>query len=80
MYSLATGQAVQMVSGIDEMTAKSKAYYMGGAALQRWHRDLLIQTMKSEGFTVYTFEWWHFDFKGWEKYPSLNLSFDELLK
>ena len=80
LYSLATGQPVQMVSGIDEMTAKSKAYYMGGAALQRWHRDLLIQTMKSEGFTVYTFEWWHFDFKGWEKYPILNLSFDELMK
>jgi CubicO group peptidase (beta-lactamase class C family)/D-alanyl-D-alanine dipeptidase len=79
LYSLATGQPVQMVSGIDEMTARSKAYYMGGAALQRWHRDLLIQIMKSEGFTVYPYEWWHFDFKGWEKYPILNLSFDELM-
>ena len=79
LYSLATGQQVKMVSGIDEMTGKSKAYYMGGAALQRWHRDLLIQVMKSEGFTVYPYEWWHFDFKGWEKYPILNLSFDELM-
>ena len=79
LYSLATGQQVKMVSGIDEMTGKSKAYYMGGAALRRWHRDLLIQVMKSEGFTVYPYEWWHFDFKGWEKYPILNLSFDELM-
>ncbi len=80
LYSLATGQPVRMVSGIDEMTGKSKAYYMGGTALQRWHRDLLIQAMKSEGFTVYPYEWWHFDFKGWERYPILNLSFDELTK
>jgi len=78
LYSLATGQPVQMVSGIDEMTGKSKAYYMGGTTLQRWHRDLLIQAMKSEGFTVYPYEWWHFDFKDWEKYSILNLSFDEI--
>jgi D-alanyl-D-alanine dipeptidase len=62
------------------MTDKSKAYYMGGEALRRWHRDLLIQVMKSEGFTVYLYEWWHFDFKGWEKYPILNLSFDDLIQ
>jgi CubicO group peptidase (beta-lactamase class C family)/D-alanyl-D-alanine dipeptidase len=80
LYSLETGQPVQMVSGIDEMTDKSKAYYMGGEALRRWHRDLLIQVMKSEGFTVYLYEWWHFDFKGWEKYPILNLSFDDLIQ
>jgi D-alanyl-D-alanine dipeptidase len=29
--------------------------------------------MEDEGFTVYEFEWWHFDYKDWRKYPVLNV-------
>jgi len=25
-------------------------------------------------------EWWHFDFRGWERYPILNVPFEQLQK
>ena len=34
--------------------------------------------MEIHGFQVYQFEWWHYDFKGWQNYPILNLDFDQI--
>ena len=34
--------------------------------------------MEDEDFTVYEWEWWHFDFNDWRHYPILNLTFDKL--
>ena len=34
--------------------------------------------MEEEGFTVYPFEWWHFDYKDWQKYPILNIPFSQI--
>ena len=48
MYDLKTGVPVNMVSGIDEMSGRSNAYYMGGTSLQRWHRDLLRMLWKKK--------------------------------
>jgi hypothetical protein len=34
--------------------------------------------MEAEGFTVYEAEWWHFDYRDWQKYPILNERFDRI--
>jgi hypothetical protein len=34
--------------------------------------------MEADGFTVYEAEWWHFDYKDWEKYPIGNLRFENI--
>ena len=34
--------------------------------------------MEAEGFDVYEFEWWHFDYGDWSRYPISNLTFDAL--
>jgi D-alanyl-D-alanine dipeptidase len=34
--------------------------------------------MEAAGVRVYSFEWWHFDFQGWEKFPLLNETFDKI--
>ena len=34
--------------------------------------------MEAEAFTVFEFEWWHFDHRDWAKYPILNLPFEEI--
>ena len=34
--------------------------------------------MEREGFDVYEFEWWHFDYRDWEQYPILNETFEDL--
>lgn len=78
LYDLATGQPIQMVAGYDEFSPRSFPQYPGGTSRQRWYRELLRRTMESEGFTVYEYEWWHFDYKDWKKYRIGNATFEEL--
>jgi D-alanyl-D-alanine dipeptidase len=73
LYDLKTGQPAEMVGLYDEMSERSYPDYPGSTALARWHRQLLRRVMEDEGFTVYEFEWWHFDYKDWRKYPVLNV-------
>jgi CubicO group peptidase (beta-lactamase class C family)/D-alanyl-D-alanine dipeptidase len=78
LYDLATGEPVLMVGGYDEMSERSFPDYTGGTSLQRWHRELLRSAMEEQGFRVYEYEWWHFDYQDWAEYPILNLTFEEL--
>lgn len=78
LYDRATGAPVEMVGTYDETSDRSYANYPGGTSLQRWHRALLRHAMEAQGFTVYSAEWWHFDYRGWSEYPILNIPFDEI--
>ncbi len=78
LYDLASGEAVQMVGGYDEFTERSYPDYPGGTSRQRWLRELLREAMEAQGFAVYEFEWWHFDYEDWRLYPILNLTFDRI--
>ena len=78
LYDLETGQPVPMVAGYDEFSPRSFPRYPGGTARQRWHRQLLRRVMEAEGFTIYEFEWWHFDYQDWRKYRIGNATFEEL--
>jgi D-alanyl-D-alanine dipeptidase len=73
LYDLATGRPVTMPSGYDEFTERAYPDYPGGTDAQRRRRALLRAALEAEGFTVYQYEWWHFDFRGWERYPVLNV-------
>jgi D-alanyl-D-alanine dipeptidase len=73
LYDLKTGKPAEMVGLYDEMSERSYPDYPGGTSLARWHRLQLRRAMEAEGFTVYDFEWWHFDYKDWAKYPILNV-------
>jgi len=78
LYNLKTGKPVEMVSTYDETTDRAHPDYPGGTSLQRWHRDLLRSAMEADGFTVYEAEWWHFDYKDWQKYPIGNQRFERI--
>lgn len=78
LYDLATGKPVDMVSTYDETSDRAFANYPGGTSLERWLRALLRHAMEAEGFTVYHAEWWHFDYKGWNEYPILNIPYDQI--
>jgi D-alanyl-D-alanine dipeptidase len=75
LYDLKSGKPVEMVSTYDETTDRAYPNYPGGTSLQRWHRDLLRGAMEAEGFTVFEAEWWHFDYKDWQRYRIGNLRF-----
>lgn len=78
LYDLKTGEPVEMVAGFDEFSDRSFADYVGGTSLQRWHRELLRTVMESEGFTVYQWEWWHFNHADARKYPVMNIVFEDI--
>lgn len=78
LYELSSGRMVSMPGRYDEMSARSYSLYVGGTSLERWRRDMLKEAMEAEGFDVYPYEWWHFDFKDWESYPLLNVDFSDI--
>ena len=78
LYDLKTGKPVEMVSTYDETTERAHPNYPGGTSLQRWHRDLLRAAMEADGFTVYEAEWWHFDYKDWQRYRIGNQRFEDI--
>ncbi len=78
LCDLATGRPAVMPGGYDEMTERSHPTYRGGTSEERWLRDLLRSAMEAEGFAVYEFEWWHFDYRDWREYPVLNVPFEKL--
>jgi D-alanyl-D-alanine dipeptidase len=80
LYDLRTKKPIEMVSTYDETTDRAYPDYPGGTSLQRWHRDLLRSALEAEGFKVYPAEWWHFDFNDWQKYPIMNVRFDQISK
>ena len=78
LYDLKTGKQLEMTGGYDEMSERSYASFPGGTSLERWNRDLLRTAMTMQGFKVYDFEWWHFDYKDWRKYRIGTNTFEEL--
>jgi D-alanyl-D-alanine dipeptidase len=78
LYEVKTGKQVEMTGGYDEMSERSYPGFPGGTSLERWHRDLLQKAMEMRGFTVYGWEWWHFDYKDWKRYPIGTKTFEEL--
>jgi D-alanyl-D-alanine dipeptidase len=78
LFDVKTGEPVDMPSLYDEMTERAYANYAGGSAEQRRLRDLLRRHMEAEGFAVYEFEWWHFDYRDWKSYAILNVRFEDI--
>lgn len=76
LYDLKTGEPIWMGAGYDEFSPRSFPDYPVDSSSARWHRELLRRSMEAEGFTIYEFEWWHFDYQAWQKYPILNKKFD----
>ncbi len=78
IYDLKTGELLEMPSDFDTFTEKASSDYKGGTAKQRENRDLLRALMEAEGFTVNNNEWWHFDYKDWEKYAIYDIAFADI--
>jgi D-alanyl-D-alanine dipeptidase len=78
LYVLATGVEADMVSGLDEPSPRAFSKFQGGGELLRYRRDLLRFFMQGEGFGGVEHEWWHFDYKNFDKYRLLNKPFADL--
>ena len=78
LYDLKTGQQVVMPSGFDEMTPRAYSNYPDAPEEQKKARDLLRDAMQQEGFIQLPAEWWHFDYRDWNKYPVQNIRFEDI--
>jgi D-alanyl-D-alanine dipeptidase len=78
LYTLADGRPVEMPSLYDEMSERAYPAYAGGPEEPRRLRELLRRHMEAEGFTVFQFEWWHFDYRDWKAYALQNARFEDL--
>lgn len=67
------GRPLAMPTEFDNFTEKAHADSPNVTPLQRHNRETLANAMKRHEFIPYPFEWWHFDLRGWEKYPALDL-------
>ena len=78
LYDLKSGLVVEFPSAYDEMSERAFPDYPGGTTERRRLRELLRTAMEAQGFLVYEFEWWHFDYQDWREYPVLNIPFEKL--
>jgi D-alanyl-D-alanine dipeptidase len=72
------GRELAMPTGFDDFTERAHRDAVGIPPPARRHSLLLAQAMVRRGFIPYPFEWWHFDYRDWEKQPPLDVPFTEL--
>jgi len=80
IIDLKTKQELKMPSDYDAMQKESWPSTPVLDPTIRKSRDTLISIMEKNGFRVYTTEWWHFDFVGFEKYEVMDIDFEQLEK
>lgn len=76
----ATGQELEMPTPYDDFTMKAHHAYTKLPEQVIKNRLLLKNIMIKYNFEPITSEWWHYDFKGWNSYELMNISFEDLEK
>lgn len=75
LYSLDSGEELDMGCGFDEPSLRQYASYAGGTSRERYLRSLLREEMELQGFKGIGMEWWHFEYGDCSKLAHLNSEF-----
>lgn len=78
LVDLQTGKELKMPTGYDAFVREARPDSPVQDEEVKRNRALLIDVMSKQGFRVNSAEWWHFDFAGYQKYPVLDIAFEEL--
>ncbi|MCA6433558.1 MAG: M15 family metallopeptidase, partial [Cytophagales bacterium] len=78
LIDLKTKQELKMPTEWDTASKESWADAPVSDPIIAKNRETLISIMEKNGFKVYTAEWWHFDFVGWQKYYVMDINFEQL--
>ena len=78
LVNLASGDELAMPTPYDEFSPRAAADFADLPPEVLENRRVLRETMERHGFRVLSSEWWHFDYQGWEAFPLMDLSFDEI--
>ena len=74
------GNELKMPTAYDDFTEKAHRLSKKWNAQERKNSLKLEAIMKKHGFIPFPYEWWHFDYKDWEKSPPFDISFEDLGK
>ncbi|MDX2079890.1 MAG: M15 family metallopeptidase [Terrimicrobiaceae bacterium] len=74
------GNELPMPTPFDDFTTRAHRDSPKWTEEQRRNSQKLEAVMTKYGFLAFHFEWWHYDFAGWEKYPPLDISFEDLAR
>lgn len=81
LIDLSTGKELEMPTGFDDFSEKAASYRTNGISQAAIKNRTLLQTvMCKHGFLIFASEWWHFNDSEWEKYPILDIDFDQIEK
>jgi D-alanyl-D-alanine dipeptidase len=72
------GKELEMPSDYDDFSEKAARACPRCPPKAKANRVLLEKKMMAEGFVPFDTEWWHFDFKGWERFPIEDVTFSSL--
>ena len=72
------GNEQPMPSTYDDFSDRAHRFSKKWKKPERENSLKLEAVMKKHGFVPFPFEWWHFDYTGWENYPPLEIGFEEL--
>jgi zinc D-Ala-D-Ala dipeptidase len=78
LVDLKMGEELKMPTEFDSFRKEAWPSTPVSDPVVKKNRDLLISVMSKHGFKVNSSEWWHFDFRGWEKFDVLDIDFEEL--
>jgi D-alanyl-D-alanine dipeptidase len=78
LIDLRTGAELPMPTDYDAFTPKARQDYNDLPAEAIANRAKLRDVMTRHGFDPLPSEWWHFDFRGWEKFELLDLPLEKL--
>lgn len=80
LIDINTGVELPMPTAFDDFTEKAAVDYPDLPDELLKNRKLLIDIMTKYGFETYAWEWWHYDFSGWENFDLMDISFESLHK
>jgi zinc D-Ala-D-Ala dipeptidase len=78
LIDLKTKKELEMPTPFDDFTKKAGQLYVDLPLKVLQNRQLLRDIMIKHGFLQYEPEWWHYNFKGWENYSLMDISFGDL--
>ena len=73
LYDLKTGKPLPMPSDYDEASPRAYHEYQGGDPQALRNRAILREAMEQAGFHIFKWEWWHYDYAGWENCLTYDL-------
>lgn len=78
LIDLRTGAELPMPTPYDDFTPRASHAFTELPEDVLKNRAILREVMMKHGFEPLPSEWWHFDFRGWERFELMDVALEEL--